>query len=281
MHILITGAKGTLGRYLCPVLKDHTLITPDTIYLDVRNHDQVMSFADKKIDSIIHLAAETDHIACEFNPSEAYLINTIGTANMIDLAKSLNIPMLYLSTCGIFDGHNTNIPNPINHYSRSKYYGELLCQQYHKHRIVRTGWLLGGGPYADKKFVGKIYRQIQEGAKTLYAITDVYGSPTYAEDLAQEIKYIILNEGFGHIFYRANMSFASRYEVASHMISCLGLSNTIKLIPKTYEEYFQQFPQNCHHTKNEVCSSSILTPMRPWQEALSDYLKKEFINAAK
>jgi len=66
----------------------------------------------------------------------------------------------------VFDGKKEqpyksyDVPNPINHYNRSKYYGELLVKEYVYSYILRAGWMFGGGPEVDKKFVNKIINNI-------------------------------------------------------------------------------------------------------------------------
>lgn len=280
MRILVTGAGGMLGGEIMKVFSKHELIAPEPIYLDVRNYDQVMSFEKHKPDFIFHLAAATDHIACEFNPADAYMTNTIGTFNMVRLAESLNIPILYMSTGGIFDGEQQfytewDLPNPVNHYSRSKYYGEMAIKEYSKHYIVRAGWMMGGGLSREKKFVGKIFKKIQSEVRQIHAINDVFGSPTYATDLAKEIKNIIKMPA--GIYHCANSGRASRYDVAVEFIKCLGLEKEVTIIPKTFLEYYRENKLLCPYTKNEVVESTILLPMRCWQDALKEYAEKEFV----
>ena len=132
MRILISGSRGMLGTALRHRLALFDLIIPEKHQLNVGNFEQVSKLKDTKIDFIIHLAAETDHEYCEENPSQCYFINTIGTANMVWLANEHFIPILYMSTGSVFDGKkgkpytNEDEPNPINHYNKSKYYGEVI-----------------------------------------------------------------------------------------------------------------------------------------------------------
>lgn len=281
MLILITGANGTLGTAICEKLKDkHSILAPTSIYLDVRNSAQVMSYASKPIELIIHLAAETDHIACEFSPLEPYMTNTIGTQNMVDLAEKCDCPIAYLSTGGIFDGKKDfyvekDKPNPINHYSKSKYFGEKLVGLYPKHFIFRTGWMMGGGPRGDKKFVNKIFKLIQEGSKSITAISDIYGSPTYACDLAELIWSLVNLCQFG-TYHLVNGGVASRYDVAQEFINILGLKDKVIVHPQKFRDYYKTNQLLCPYTMNEVLKSTKINPMRHWREALKDYAEKDF-----
>jgi len=281
---LISGSNGMLGHAIREVFKDCDLIFTDSTNMDVRNITQVMSYAEKKPDIILHLAAETDLIKADFNPADAYLTNETGTQNMVLLARTLDIPIIYVSTAGVFDGEKEiyteeDTPNPIHHYGRSKWYGELVVKEYLKHYILRIGWAMGGGPEIDKKFINKIFKQIKAGKKKLHAITDIYGSPTYTLDFAKTIKNITTSDLPYGLYHSAGNNSASRYDVLKHFVNLLGLSNEIELVPLTCKEFYTLFPLQYTNTKSEVLSidkleKTGLSAMRNWQEALSEYAKE-------
>lgn len=78
-------------------------------YCDIRDFDayrkNVVAY---QPDTLFHLGALTDLEYCETHIDETYLTNTIGVENAVFIANELNIPFLYISTAGIFDG-NINI----------------------------------------------------------------------------------------------------------------------------------------------------------------------------
>ena len=84
-----------------------------------------------------------------------------------DFANKLNIPLLYISTAGIFDGKKDlyddwNLPNPLGVYARSKYMGErFVCENANRYIICRAGWMMGAGPKKDKKFIQKLMKQLK------------------------------------------------------------------------------------------------------------------------
>lgn len=280
MKILITGAEGTLGKAVSEKLNMHELLLTGKHNLDVRHYDKVMAWYREKPDIVIHLAAETDHNKCKENPAEAYFTNHTGTQNMVLYAWALNIPVVYVSSSGVFGGNKDfyvedDVPNPINHYHRSKYYGENVVRMYKKHYLIRTSWLFGGGEY-DKKFLGQIYRQAKQGSKIIYALDDVFGSPTYVFDLAQIIRKIIEKSFPFGTYHAANEGKASRWELADKFIRLLGKEPQVKVMP-VYGDYFG-FDDR---PKSEVLKNKILNEMdiemHTWQEALADYVKKEFL----
>lgn len=259
-----------VGVPLRRVLNQHKLITPARYELNIGNIEQVLKY---KADYIIHLAAETDHEYCDINPMQAYYINTIGTANMVELAKKLRIPILYLSAGSIFDGSlgrpygRLAEPNPINHYNKSKYYGELIAYEYDKTVIVRAGWMFGGGPSLDKKFVNKIMTKVRNGEKEIKVCTDCIGSPTYSVDLAEKIKDLVEGKiSRGGKMHCVNGEGASRYDFAKEIVSILNLD--VQIIPCSIDDLKEEFP--CKRTNYEVLQDDLKN--RPWQEALKEYL---------
>ena len=114
-NILITGCSGMLGQAVYFTLKkrSHVLATDVDIneewieYLDVRDLDSLFLICDKfRPDLIINLAAITDIEFCENHPEDAYLTNGLGQENICLVANKYNIPVVYISTAGIFDGSN-------------------------------------------------------------------------------------------------------------------------------------------------------------------------------
>lgn len=283
MRILVTGADGMVGSAIKEVFSDYDLILTDKPQLDVRSLEQVKSCFKKEIDLIIHLAAETDLEFCQDNPAQAYYTNHTGTLNIAHLAHNLHIPLVYIGTAGIFDstgfGYNENsTPNPLNHYGQSKLYGEYAVIWLSKFYIFRASWMMGGGQSKDKKFVNKIFKQIQNGAKEIYALSDVYGSPTYTVDLALTIhKALEKNIPYG-VYHCGGLGSVSRYDVAVEIVKILGLET--KVIPVT-GDYFKDKGFPCPRSECEVLDNSKLlisgvSCMRFWKDTLKEYLTKEF-----
>ncbi len=277
MKILITGSRGMVGTEIEKVWAGHEIITPAKYQLNIGNFDQVMRFKSEKPEFVIHLSAETDHEYCDLNPSNCYYINTIGTANMMRLARDLNIPILYLSAGSVFDGLKNepytpeDKPNPINHYNSSKWYGELIVKEYERHFIVRAGWMFGGGPDVDKKFVNKIHQKILRGDKEIMVCDDCVGSPTYTSDLALAIQKAMMFNKYGTYHFVNESLGVSRYEFACEMIRILG--KDVKITQCKIDDLKEEFP--CKRTNYEVLRNDS-SMMRGWKEALEDYLVKYY-----
>jgi len=288
--IYIAGCGGMLGEAFYKVfnheyklkctdkdVNEDWLSFMDFRYLDEYKKDVI----DFRPDYLFHLGAYTDLEFCEENVDDTYATNTIAVENACDICNELNIPLLYISTAGIFDGNKEfyddwDMPHPLGHYARSKYAGELFVKHYvKKHFICRAGWMMGGGPKKDKKFIQKIMRQLKDGKKELYIVDDKDGTPTYTHDFAKNVKALIEKEYWG-IYNMACGGQTSRLEVAEELLKILDLQDSIKITPvrSDYfkEIYFAERPAS-ERLVNRKLTIRNLNLMQDWKTALREYLK--------
>ena len=249
--------------------------------LDFRDYEtyrtDVIEF---KPDYLFHLGAFTDLEYCELNLEETYKTNTLSVENACYIANELNIPLLYISTAGIFDGKKElsddwDVPNPLGHYARSKYAGELFVKEnVRKHLICRAGWMMGGGPKKDKKFIQKLMRQIKEGKKELFIVDDKDGTPTFTHDFAKNVKVLIQHEYWG-LYNMVCGGETSRYEVTEELLKILNLHEKIKLTPvkSDYfkEIYFAERPAS-ERLVNLKLTMRNLNLMQDWKISLRQYI---------
>lgn len=235
-------------------------------------------------DFLFHLAALTDLEYCELHPDEAYLTNTLGVENAVHIANDLDIPLLYISTAGIFDGGQVyytdwDLPNPMGHYAKSKYYGELFVREnVRRHFILRAGWMMGGGPRKDKKFVKKLAQLIREGRREIMVVDDKFGTPTYTHDFAATAMQLI-SKGYYGLYNAVCQGLTSRWEVAGEIVRCLGFEDriTLKKVNSEYfkREYFAPRPgSEC--LVNKKLELRGLNHMGDWKKRLREYLESEF-----
>jgi dTDP-4-dehydrorhamnose reductase len=269
--VLITGGNGMVGSYI-----DFGIKT-DRDTLDVTNLQAVIAMVKKvKPKVILHLAALTDLDVGEKNPTLAYNINTVGTYNVALAARMFKAKLVYISSTGVFDGtkngpyNEKDLPNPKNYYGHSKYAGELIIQSLLKDYIVgRCCWMFGGGPSADRKFIPKIIQQLNNPeVKEIKALNDVKGSPTFAKDLVNALKKLILRDAKG-IFHLTNKGVCTRLDVAKVIVKILKPNTKVTGVDSTY------FNLPARRVSNESAVSRV-NLMRPWQEALEEYLKTEW-----
>ncbi|MBS3944532.1 MAG: NAD(P)-dependent oxidoreductase [Melioribacter sp.] len=287
--IYIAGCGGMLGEAFYKQFKyDYKLKCTDKdvneawiSFLDFRDYNAYKKdVTDFQPDYLFHLGAYTDLEYCEMNSDDTYQTNTLAVENAVYIANELNIPILFISTAGIFDGgkefyDDWNIPNPLGVYARAKYMGErFVVENAKRYLVCRAGWMMGSGPKKDKKFIQKIMRQIKDGKKELYIVNDKNGTPTYTLDFAKNVKLLLEKEYWG-LYNMVCGGETSRLEVSQELLKILGLEDKIKIniVTSEYfkESYFAERPPS-ERLVNKKLELRNLNIMRNWKEALKEYI---------
>jgi dTDP-4-dehydrorhamnose reductase len=289
--IFIAGANGMLGTTLQSIVdtKDFLLtdkdISENISWCDIRDLKYTTTLINEyQPDIILNFAALVDLEYCEKNQDDCYSTNTIAAINLFNLAKDLNIPYVFISTAGIFGNDKEfyteeDQPHPLSAYGKSKYFTEqlLLNQNYPKYWIFRAGWMMGGGPEKDKKFVNKIMKQIKSGAKELFVVDDKLGVPTYTKDFALSILRHIEEELPYGLYNMVSQGEASRYETALAINEYLNLGLVIHKVNSDYfkTEYFAPRPYS-EKLINKSLNDLGKNYMRNWKVCLNEYLNEYF-----
>jgi dTDP-4-dehydrorhamnose reductase len=237
-----------------------------------------------KPDYLFHLGAYTDLEFCEENSDDTYATNTLAVENAVYLANSLDIPILYISTAGIFDGKKDlyddwDLPNPLGVYARSKYMGErFVCENAKRFVICRAGWMMGAGPKKDKKFIQKLMKQIKDGAEVLNIVNDKDGTPTYTHDFAKTVKELIKNEYWG-LYNCVCGGQTSRLEVANELLKIVGKTDDVKINVVSSDffkkEYFAERPASERLVTKKLDLRGV-NQMRDWKVALNEYVSEYY-----
>ena len=289
MRVYVAGCGGMLGEAVHKVFAEKHEVECSDIdlnvdwlsFCDFRNYDQYRSEVEKFApDVLIHLGAHTDLEYCEREPDDAYRTNTLSVEYACRIANRLGIPLVYISTAGIFDGEKIvyddwDQPNPLGIYARSKYLGEVHVQRtVERHFIFRAGWMMGGGPGKDKKFIAKMMKQIQGGASVLNVVDDKLGTPTYTIDFARNIERMLQTDYYG-LYNQVCGGQTGRFEVASELVRVLGLDDRIKVAPVASDffakEYFAPRPP-CERLINYRLDLIGMNNMRDWKVSLREYM---------
>lgn len=277
--ILVTGAEGQLGSELVKVLSDGYLIIPaGRADFDITHFEATRNFIkEAQPDAIIHTAAFTDVDDCENQQDKAFNVNAVGTKNVAIVAKEIDVRLFYISTDYVFDGTKedpyleTDKPNPVNAYGKSKLLGEnFVKEQLHKFFIIRTAWLYGLG---GKNFVKTMLNLARRG-KQLQVVDDQRGTPTYAVDLARQIKKLLPLTSYGtyHCVSQGNCTW---YEFALEIFKSPNTRDLkpITIRPVTSEEFSRpaKRPKNSV-LKNHMLKLQGLDIMPPWEGSLREFM---------
>jgi dTDP-4-dehydrorhamnose reductase len=288
--IYIAGCGGMLGEGFQKIFKDEFEIkctdkdvNEDWLsFLDFRDTDAYEKDVEAfKPDYLFHLGAYTSLEYCEEHSDDTYVTNTLAVENAVRIANKLNIPLLYISTAGIFDGKQDlyddwDIPNPLGVYARSKYMGErYVCENSNKYLVCRAGWMMGSGPKKDKKFVQKLMQQLKDGKKELFIVDDKDGTPTYTHDFAATVKELINKEYWG-LYNMVCGGQTSRFEVATKLVELVGLKDDVIItaVKSDYfkEEYYAERPASERLVTKKLDLRGV-NKMRDWEVSLKEYIE--------
>lgn len=276
--ILVTGAKGQLGRELQSIVGSGWCFT-DVDELDICSKEAVEAYVTSNhIDTIVNCAAYTNVDRAEDEPQEAERINRDAVALLADVARRHNIRLIHISTDYVFGGthYNTPIsedaePKPLGVYGTTKLMGErAVAGSGCRHVIIRTAWLYS--PYG-KNFVSTILRLATE-RDTIRVVSDQIGSPTYAHDLALVIRDIsegrIAAEG---LYHYTNEGVVSWYEFACAIVNIAGLECKVEAC--TTAEYGAKAPRPAYSVLSKAKISSVLDDEIPqWRVSLERCIKR-------
>ncbi|MHC4266884.1 MAG: dTDP-4-dehydrorhamnose reductase [Planctomycetota bacterium] len=284
MKILITGSNGMLGTDLLNLLRKEMsspthkerikVIEAPHDKLDISIKDEVSEVVSRHTpDIIINCAAFTNVDKCETERETAFNVNAMGPKYIAAAAKECGAMVIHISTDFVFDG-NSGRPyveedqtNPLSEYGRTKLEGERNIQDFcNSFLIVRTSWLYG---HKGINFVSKML-ELAEHKKELSIVTDEIGSPTYTPDLAKALWTLIKQKCEG-IINVSNDGSCSRYEWAEYVFKTRGYN--IKINPIKSLEYKRPAKVPLNSTLNCQKFTTITgMRMRPWQEAVTEYL---------
>lgn len=290
MKIYVAGCGGMLGEAVHKVFAaSHEVECSDIdLNADWLSHCDFRDFAQYAAavrrfapDVLVHLGAHTDLEYCEREPDDAFRTNLLSVEYACTIANELGIPLVFISTAGIFDGEKQlyddwDQPNPLGVYARTKTLAERYVQRaVQKHFIFRAGWMMGGGPAKDKKFIGKMMQQIIAGAEVLKVVDDKLGTPTYTVDFARNIERMLHTQYYG-LYNQVCGGETGRFEVAQELVAILGLADRIKVEPVSSDffaaDYFAPRPP-CERLVNYKLDLIGMNGMRDWRVSLKEYMR--------
>lgn len=278
MKILITGAKGMLGRTLFRRLDQHSLFPVDLAEMDIRSPGQIEEgFSSFQPEVVIHCAAMTDVDGCESRPLDAMELNGTASGNIAAACQKYNARLIAISTDYVFDGLKPcpyledDVTSPATEYGRSKLAGEkLIAKNCNNYLILRVAWLYGpGGP----SFVHTISRLLKDQGVALKVVDDQQGNPTSTDAVASAIIDYLEAPELRGIVHCTCAGEASWYDFACKIKEILNYQREI--VACTSEE----FPRPAPRPKNSRLENRIrqlkgFPPMPHWKDSLNNFLKE-------
>lgn len=279
--ILVTGGSGLVGNLLQQKLKSlgHEFVAPNRSVMDLSNGEAIREcLKNNAPQCVIHLAAETNVDLCEIQKSHAISINLEATKVMADYCAEHSVRFIFISTSGVLAGSTKligselDLPSPTNFYSLSKLRAEEYIQKKcSNYLIIRAAWMLGVTEGNNKKFAEKITMQILSQVEKIKAVSDLYGSITSGNRLAEFICKNLTGVS-EDLIHCASSTICSRYDIAKHIKQKFGSKTEIAPVNSC------EFPLSATRGLSEGLSSEIAQKKYgyvalSWEEELDDFLQ--------
>jgi dTDP-4-dehydrorhamnose reductase len=279
MKVLITGAKGMLGRTLMEELKGFELI-PTDLEVDITDLGQVASaFALHRPDCVIHCAAMTAVDKCETEKALAFRINAIGSENVAQACATHHARLIAISTDYVFDGYGSKPYSEADPatggrtiYGQSKFAGEEAVRACApNHIIARVAWLYGkGGP----SFVHAMLALAQKGLPELKVVNDQHGNPTSTLAVARHLQLLLERPELQGTFHLTCEGETTWHDFACEIFSLKGIAQ--KVVPCTTAEFPRPAPRPTNsRLEKQALRLAGLPPMPHWKDSLTEFLSKE------
>ena len=281
MSVLVVGSTGQLAQHLRELL-------PGAMFWSRSDADLARpeSLAQKVIDFrpafIVNAAAYTAVDRAESERDVAWRVNADAPAALARAAAALDVPLVQVSTDYVFNGSGntpyteTDPVGPLGAYGNSKLGGELAVRTIHtKHWILRTSWVFSE---FGANFVKTMLRLARERDE-LKVVSDQFGRPTYAGDLALAITQLLHQPGsvpYG-IHHATGGSVVSWHEFATQIIARGHHSGLLAKMPTVHPIPTSAYPTPARRPLNSILNpSSTLSRIATfdWNSGLDRTLAK-------
>lgn len=275
MKVLILGAQGSLGQTFVDLYLDQQVFAWDRKELDITKEAEVLEkISELKPDLIINCAAYNTVDKAEEERGIAELINGNSVGYVAKAAASIGATMVHYSTAYVFDGNNSegynedDLPKPVSAYGQSKLLGEMELQNnIDNFYLIRTTWLYGRTtPTSKPSFVDTMLK-LSESGNSIKAINDEFGQPTNVKDLAQATRAIVEEKKLFGIYHLTNSGEASWFDWAKEIFAVKGVKIDVTSVSSDY------FERKAKRPKYGILNNTKFLQLRPWVEALEEYLK--------
>lgn len=283
MKVAVIGSTGQLGQDLLRVFgEDAVGLSHED--LEVTDGAAVTSAVRSlQPDWVINTAAFHRVDDCEENPEMAFAANALGALNVARATADAGSGVAFFSTDYVFGDQDRerdhpyeeeDVPHPLNVYGVSKLAGEQLVARTNPRRLViRSAGLYGTTTSRKGWTFPELMLEKARNDGKVSVVTDQALSPTFTSDLAEKTKELVEQDSTG-LFHLTNAGECSWFEFARETFDLAGVDAEMEQIQTTQRPQRAQRPAYSALADTRLESES-LEPMRPWQEALSDYLRQK------
>jgi dTDP-4-dehydrorhamnose reductase len=286
LKVAVIGSTGQLGQDLMRVFGEEAVGFAHED-LDVTDEESVASAVQSAgPDWVLNTAAFHRVDDCEINPTLTFAVNSTGALNVARAAAAVGSGVAFFSSDYVFGGQDRgrdnpykegDAPHPLSVYGVSKVAGEQLVMQANpRHLVVRSAGLYGTATSRKGWTFPELMLNKARNEGALRVVTDQVLSPTFTADLAGKTKELIEQDAVG-LFHLTNAGECSWFEFARGALELAGVDAKMEQI--STEQMNQRARRPPYSALDTIRLEAVgLEPLRPWKEALSDYLRaKEMI----
>jgi len=275
MRTLITGASGFLGTKTHRFFSDNS----DEIHgiyfsnyqegllnIDITSFEKVKYlFQELRPEIVIHSAALSKPSICENDKEQAYNINVEGVKNVLEGCKRSSSKIIFISTSSIFDGQKGNYletdePNPLNYYGKTKLKGEQLVQESGLDFVIaRVSWLYGYNVRQNQNNFTQTVLKKLSSKEDMNVRTYEYGCPTLIDDVPLAIQKLIINKKSG-LYHITGPERVNRKEWSKKIAKIFELDTSF-LKEQFLDENDIQFPRDRSLNTNKIKRITQLSPL--------------------
>ena len=291
MRILLTGANGQVGRELSNSggQRGIEVLALNRSDLDITDPVSVSREVNRSgVSLVVNAAGYTAVDQAESEPELAFAVNRDGPAYLASACEKVGIPLVHISTDYVFEGQKqgayleTDPVSPLSVYGKSKAAGEVAVRKHlREHFILRTGWVSGVHGHNFVKTMLRLGRK----REVVQVVTDQYGCPTYAADLAETILRIAAKLLEGRQVHWGTYHYCGKGVTTWH-----GFAEEIFRLASGYESLkvkrvepvsTSEYPTAAKRPTSSILDCSVLAKTfnihpQPWAESLAQMLEVLF-----
>lgn len=289
MRILLIGGTGQLGGDLVRNNTVHELFVPCREALDVTHPEQVrLALARHRPELVINCAAFHNVPLCEREPETAFRVNCVAMRDLTAACRDSGARLLTFSSDYVFGGDGNepyvedDLPGPLQIYGISRLAGEhaVLAIAPADAVVIRTCGLYGrtgsrskGGNFVDGRVAdARAGKEIEMASEQIVA-------PTSTDDLSRAVFELIAHQRLaGGIYHLVNSGACSWYEFTCEIVRLSGFAT--RVVPVDRGGKSGEMRRPLYSVLGNRRARALGVTLRPWQEALTDYLRAKYPETA-
>jgi dTDP-4-dehydrorhamnose reductase len=290
MRIVLVGGTGQLGGDILRNNNAYDIVAPDRAALDLANSAQMSDYIRAlRPEMVINCAAFHNVPLCEAAPEQAFRINCAAVRDLAAACQEIGAWLVTFSSDYVFGGEKRvpyledDCPAPLQIYGITRLAGEhaALATVPDRAIVIRTCGLYGrsGAKSKSGNFIDGRVSDALQGRRIEMAAEQTI-SPTSTHDLSRAVLALV-----GHprlepgVYHLVNDGECSWYTLTRAIIETMGLR--VEVVPVDRGGRSGTMRRPLYSVLANTRARRLGIALRPWYEALADYLRAKYPEAFK